>query len=67
MAKPTAATHFSKPTTAQKAAIQVIFDAIAAGADRTKILGDVTTLGMQMSGDDRDQLVSMAYQQLRDR
>jgi len=62
--KPTAATFFAQQTTANKNKIQAVFDSITAGASRDAILSNVTALGSQMSAADREQLVSMAYQQL---
>ena len=62
--KPTATTFFASQTTANKTKIQDILDAIAAGASREKVLCDVTGLTSQMNAVDRNQLVSMVYQQL---
>ena len=62
--KPTAATFFAAQTAANKTKIQSMLDSIAAGDHRDKILSEATGLGAQMSAADREQLVSMAYQQL---
>ena len=62
--KPTAATFFASRPAADRTKIQTMLDSIAAGAPRDKILSEVTVLGSQMSAFDREQLVSMAYQQL---
>lgn len=67
MPKPTANTFFANSSTARKAQIQATLDAITAGASRDKILCDLNALTSQMSAADRDQLVSLAYQQLAGR
>lgn len=64
MPKPTAATFFAQSTTANKNKVQAVLDSIAAGAAREKILSEVTSLGAQMNAVEREQLVSLAYQQL---
>lgn len=62
--KPTAATFFASQAAGNRTKIQAILDAIAAGSPREKVLSEVSGLTSQMNQVDRDQLVSMVYQQL---
>lgn len=64
MAKPTATTFFPAQSTADKNKVQGMLDKLAAGSDRHAVLADASILGRNMSGNDRDQLMSIVYQQL---
>lgn len=67
MAKPTANTFFAASSSTNKTKIQAALDGIAAGDHRDKVLSNLNGITGQLGGAERDQLVSMVYQQLSER